>query len=50
VGTFDEKVVRLILGAPDTQVPVVILAIGYAAEFPDQHPRRPLDQLAHWVT
>lgn len=49
VGTFDEKVVRLILGAPDSQVPVVILAVGYAAEFPDQHPRRPLDQLAHWV-
>jgi nitroreductase len=49
VGTFDEKVVRLIIGAPDSQVPVVILAIGYAAEFPDQHPRRPLEQLAHWV-
>jgi nitroreductase len=49
VGTFDEKVVRLIIGAPDSQVPVVILAIGYAAEFPDQHPRRPLDQLAHRV-
>jgi nitroreductase len=49
VGTFDEKVVRLIIGAPDSQVPVVILAIGHAAEFPEQHPRRPLDQLAHWV-
>jgi nitroreductase len=49
VGTFDEKVVRLVIGAPDSQVPVVILAIGYAAEFPEQHPRRPLDQLTHWV-
>jgi nitroreductase len=49
VGTFDEKVVRLILGAPEGQVPVVILPIGYPDEFPDQHPRRPLDQLAHWV-
>ena len=49
VGTFDEKVVRLIIGAPDSQVPVVILVIGYAAEFPEQHPRRPIDQLAHWV-
>jgi nitroreductase len=49
VGTFDEKVVRIIIGAPQSQVPVVILAIGYPAEFPDQHPRRPLDQLAHWV-
>ena len=49
VGTFDEKVVRLIIGAPESQIPVVILAIGYPGEFPDQHPRRPLDELAHWV-
>jgi len=49
VGTFDEKVVRLIIGAPDSQVPVVILPIGYPGEFPDQHPRRPLEELAHWV-
>jgi nitroreductase len=49
VGTFDEKVVRLIIGAPDSQVPVVILSIGYPGEYPDQHPRRPLEQLAHWV-
>ena len=49
VGTFDEKVVRLILGAPESQVPVAILSIGYPDEVPDQHIRRPLDQLAHWV-
>ena len=49
VGTFDEKVVRMIIGAPDSQVPVVILAIGYAAGFPEQHPRRPLDQITHLV-
>jgi len=49
VGTFDEKVVRMIIGAPESQVPVVILAIGYPGEFPDQHPRRPLEQLAHRV-
>jgi nitroreductase len=49
VGTFDEKVVRLIIGAPDSQVPVVILSIGYPGEFPEQHPRRPLEQLAHRV-
>jgi nitroreductase len=47
VGTFDEKVVRLILNAPETQVPVVILPIGYPGEFPEQHPRRPLDQITH---
>jgi len=49
VGTFDEKVVRLIVGAPESQVPVVILAIGYPGEFPEQHIRRPLEQLAHWI-
>ncbi len=49
VGTFDEKVVRLIIGAPDSQVPVVILAVGYPGEFPEQHPRRPLDNISHWV-
>jgi nitroreductase len=49
VGTFDEKVVRTIIGASETQEPVVILAIGYPDEFPEQHPRRPLTQLVHWV-
>jgi nitroreductase len=49
VGTFDEKVVRMIIGAGESQVPVVILSIGYPGEFPEQHPRRPLEQLAHWV-
>jgi nitroreductase len=50
VGTFDEKVVRLIIGAPEGQVPVVILAIGYPGEFPDLHPRRPLNEITHWVS
>ncbi len=50
VGTFDEKVVRLIIGAPEGQVPVSILAIGYPGEFPTQHPRRPLDEIAHRVS
>ena len=49
VGTFDEKAVRLIVGAPLQQVPVVILSIGYPKEFPDKHPRRPLEDLVHWV-
>ena len=49
VGTFDEKVVRLIIGAPEGQVPISILAIGYPGEFPTQHPRRPLVEIAHLV-
>jgi nitroreductase len=49
VGTFDEKVVRLIIEAPDGQEPVVIMPIGYPAEFPDQHVRRLLEELTHWI-
>ena len=49
VGTFDEKVVRLIIEAPEGQIPVVILPIGYPGESPERHPRRSLDELAHWV-
>ncbi len=49
VGTFDEKVVRLILEAPEGQEPVVIMPLGYPAEFPDQHVRRPVAELAHWI-
>ncbi len=49
VGTFDEKVVRLIIEAPVGQEPVVIMPIGYPGEFPDQHIRRPLEELTHWV-
>ena len=49
VGTFDEKVVRLIIEAPAGQEPVVIMPIGYPGEFPDQHIRRPLEELTHWV-
>lgn len=49
VGTFDEKVVRLIIGAPESQVPVAILSIGYQDEFPEQHPRRPLDEITHLI-
>ncbi len=49
VGTFDEKVVRLIIEAPEGQIPVVILPVGYPGESPERHPRRPLAQLAHWV-
>ena len=49
VGTFDEKVVRLIIEAPADQEPVVIMPIGYPGEFPDKHIRRPLEELSHWV-
>jgi len=49
VGAFDENAVRLIIGAPERQVPVVILSIGYPGEFPNRRHRRTLEQLVQWV-
>jgi len=48
-GAFEEKAVRIIIGAPETQTPVAMLPIGYAAEQPEAHPRRPLEEMVHWV-
>jgi nitroreductase len=49
VGAFDENAVRLIIEAPASQIPVVILSIGYPGEIPTPRSRRPLEQLVHWV-
>jgi nitroreductase len=49
VGTLDEKAVRAILGAPDGQIPVVLLPIGYPDYEPEPRERRPLDEIVHWV-
>jgi nitroreductase len=50
VGAFDEKAVRQIIGAPENQTPVAILPIGYPAEKPPATPRRPLSEIAHWIS
>lgn len=49
VGAFDDEAVRHIAGAPEGQLPVAILPIGYAAETPQPTTRRPLADLVHRV-
>jgi nitroreductase len=47
VGAFDEQAVHAILGVPDGIVPLALLPVGYAAEEPQERPRRPLDDVVH---
>jgi nitroreductase len=49
VGAFDEDAVRDIICAPQTERPVAMLPIGYAAETPRIRPRRDLGALVHDV-
>jgi len=49
VGTFDEKAVRIIIGAPADQTPVALLPLGYPDYQPDERIRRPLDEMVLWV-
>ncbi len=49
VGAFDDRLVKRIIQAPDGQVPVSILPIGYPAENPPTTPRRPLEELVHRI-
>ena len=45
VGSFNEKQVADIIGAPASQRPVVMMPIGYANETPGRTDRRPVDDL-----
>jgi nitroreductase len=45
VGAFDTAALRTAIAAPEGEVPVAILPIGYAAETPAPAPRRSLDDL-----
>jgi nitroreductase len=49
VGAFEEEVVRQVLRAPKSYLPVAILPIGYAAEQPDTTSRRPFSELVHEI-
>jgi nitroreductase len=49
VGAFDENEVRDIINAPEGEKPVALLPVGYAAELSTPRPRRPLDELVHFV-
>jgi nitroreductase len=48
-GAFDEKAVRIIIGAPAEQNPIALLPIGHAAEQPEPRPRRAQEEMVHWV-
>jgi len=48
IGAFYPDAIRRLLEAPDHLEPVAILALGYAAEAPEQTGRRPLDELVSW--
>lgn len=49
VGSFDPEEVRHVIGAPDGQLPVAMLPIGYPGENPPAKPRRDLADLVHRV-
>ncbi|GMV69485.1 MAG: hypothetical protein AMXMBFR76_19240 [Pseudomonadota bacterium] len=45
VGDFDEAAVRAALNIPSELRPIALIAIGTAAEVPEETPRRPLDDM-----
>ncbi len=49
VGAFEEGALRRELGLPPGEVPIAVLALGYAAETPEPTARRQLDDLAREV-
>ena len=49
VGAFDESTVHQVIGAPNGEVPVAVLPIGYGAERPPRSSRRSLDDLVHVI-
>jgi nitroreductase len=49
VGAFRDDQVRQVIKASPTLQPVAILPVGYAAESPEQTPRRSLEDLVHEV-
>jgi nitroreductase len=49
VGSFDPEEAREAIGAPEEQLPVAILPVGYSNETPEERPRRPMEDLVHMV-
>lgn len=47
IGAFDEAAVQDVLGIPDTERPVAILPIGYAAESKKNSARRSEEEIFH---
>src|SRR3954463_14661971 len=47
IGAFDPKKIAAAMNIPDGQIPIAILAIGYADEVPERTTRRELSDLVH---
>jgi FMN reductase [NAD(P)H] len=47
IGAFDPKKIGATMKAPDGQIPVAILAVGYGDETPERTTRRELSDLVH---
>jgi nitroreductase len=49
IGAFDDEGVRRAVSAPEGQIPVAVLPVGYPGEHPAPTPRRPLADLVHRI-
>lgn len=49
VGAFDEEGVKKVLNIQKDWRPIAVLPLGYPAEEPQRTPRRPLDDIAHYL-
>ena len=47
IGAFDPKKMAAVVGVPEGQIPIAILALGYADEVPERTTRRDLSHLVH---
>jgi nitroreductase len=50
IGAFDPKKMAAVIGLPEAQIPVAILALGYADEIPERTTRRDLSDFVHELT
>jgi nitroreductase len=49
IGAFDPKKMATIVDVPEGQIPVAILALGYADEVPERTSRREVRDLVHFL-
>ena len=49
IGAFDPKKIAAAMKVPEGQIPVAILALGYADEVPERTTRRELRELVHEI-
>jgi nitroreductase len=49
IGAFDPKKMAAVMEVPEGQIPVAILALGYADESPERTSRRELTDIIHYI-